>query len=108
LHCEALFNKVHVDLSADLHALLVLRLVVRLSTSGFDVLLDGVDLALVLDQFLLDIVKTLVNITLHDLIFLSIMLHRVVSHLSLQTVLVLVQELLDVGHPNFFPFQTPP
>ncbi len=71
-------------------------LIVRLSTLGFNILLNSIDRRLVLDQLLLNVIQPVVNITLKDLILLSIMLHRMKSDLLGEARLVLLQQGLDL------------
>ena len=71
----------HVDLVAQGHAFHDSSLQVTLRSFGFDVLLDGIDRLLVADELLLDLVQTVVDIILHDLILLRVVLHGVESHL---------------------------
>ena len=52
-------------------------------------------MGLVLDEFLLDVVQSIVNLTLQDLILLRVMLHLMVSDLLLERVAVHIQEPLD-------------
>ena len=78
---HASLDEIHVDLGAHLHAVLELVLVVALCSLGLDVLLDGVDLGLVLDQLLLDVVESVVDLVAEDLVLLGVVLHGVVSHL---------------------------
>ena len=63
-------------------------LVVGFSTFGLDVLLDGVDLRLVFDELLLNIVQSIVDLALKNLVLLGVMSHGVVCHLLGQTILV--------------------
>ena len=63
-------------------------LVVALCTLRLDVLLDGVDLRLVLDQLLLDVVQAVVDFTLQNLVLLGVMLHRVEGNLLCKSILV--------------------
>jgi hypothetical protein len=53
---HASLDKVHVDFGTELHAVLELVLVVGLGALRLNVLLDGVDLRLVLNQLLLNVV----------------------------------------------------
>ena len=94
-HGHASLDEVHVDLRAQLHAVAELLLVVSLSALGLDVLLDGIDLRLVLDEFLLDVIESIVNLTLQDLILLRVMLHLVIRDLLLKRIAVHIQEPLD-------------
>lgn len=94
-HGHASFDEVHVDLRAQLHAVAELLLVVCFSTLGLDVLLDGIDLGLVLNEFLLDVVQSIVDLTLQDLVLLRVVLHLVVGNLLLERVAVHVEEPLD-------------
>ena len=61
-------------------------LVICFSTLSFNVLLDGVNLTLIVDQFLLNVIQLVVDIRLSDLIPLSIVLHLLVSDLLIETV----------------------
>lgn len=72
-------------------------MVVALGSLRLNVLLDGVDLALVLDQLLLDVVQTVVDLRLKDLVLLGVVPHRVVSHLLRKPVFVRFQESPDRG-----------
>ena len=74
---------------AEGHTVLERTLVVGLGTLCLDVLLDRVDLRLVLNQLLLDVIQSIVNVALEDLILLRVVLHRMVCHLLLETWLVL-------------------
>lgn len=60
---------------AKAHAVLEGALVVRLCTLRLDVLLDRIDLRLILDQLLLDIIQSVVDVALQDLVLLGVMLH---------------------------------
>jgi len=99
---HASLNKVHVDLCAKLHAVLELMLVVGLSTLRLNVLLNGIDLRLVLNQFFLNVVQTVVDLRLENLILFGIVSHTVVSHLLRETVLIRFQEGANRGQPNLF------
>jgi hypothetical protein len=79
--CHTLLNDIHVDFTAQLHAVLELVLIVALSSLRFNVLLDCVDLALILNQFLLDIIQPVVDFTLQDLVLFGVVLHGVESNL---------------------------
>jgi hypothetical protein len=81
LKTEGLFNEVHIDVIAYTHAVLECSLVIAFSSLRLDVLLDSIDLGFVTNQLLFDVIKSVVDVTLKDLILLGIMLHRVVSHL---------------------------
>jgi hypothetical protein len=61
-------------------------LVVCFRTLCFNVLLDGVNLTLIVDQFLLDVIQLVVDIGLSDLIPLGVVLHLLVSDLLIKTV----------------------
>ena len=77
------------------HAVLESRLIVTLSAFSLNVLLNGIDLRLILDQLLLDVIESVVYVTLKDLVLRSVMLHRVIRHLLLETWLILRQESPD-------------
>jgi hypothetical protein len=64
--------------------------VVSVSTSSLDELVDGVDLRLVSNETLLNLVKALEDVTLEQLVLLGVVLHVVVCNLLLETVFVLV------------------
>ena len=83
LSCKthAPFDEIHIDLRTELHAVLELVLVIGLGALGLDVLLDGIDLRLVLNQLLLNVIQSVVDFRLQDLVLLGIVPHRVVSHL---------------------------
>ena len=91
-------NEVHVDFAAQVHAVLELVLIVALRSLRLDVLLDRIDLRLVLNQFLLDIVQPVVNLVLQDLVFHFVVIHRLVSDLLGQAILVHLQKLFDLAH----------
>jgi hypothetical protein len=105
LYAEALLDEVNVDLVAKAHAILECGLVVGFCTFGLDVLLYGVDLRLVLNEFLLDVVEAVVDVALEDLVLLGVVFHRVVSHLFLQAGLVLGEEGADLSEPHLFPVE---
>lgn len=71
-----------------MHALLELDLVITLGPLGLNILLNGVDLALVLNEFLLDIIEPIVYLTLQYLILLCVVLHRVECHLLSQPIAI--------------------
>ena len=81
LNAEALLDQVKVDVMAEGHAILEGTLVVRLCSLCLYVLLNGIDLRLILDEFLLNIVQSNVDVALKNLVLLGVVLHRVVSHL---------------------------
>jgi len=97
LNTKTLLDEVEVDLVAEGHAVLEGTLVVRLGTLGLDVLLDRVDLRLVLDQLLLYVIQTVVDVALQDLILFGVVFHGVIGHLLLEAGLVLLQEGADGG-----------
>jgi hypothetical protein len=99
---KASLHEVHVDFLANVHAVLELVLVIALRSLCLNVLLDCINLRLVLNEFLFDVVKSVVNIALQNLVLLGIMLHRVEGHLLLQTLLVYLQEVLDLLHAVLF------
>ena len=73
--CHASLDQVHVDLAAQVHAVLELVLVVALCSLCFDVLLNRIDLRLVLNQLLLDVVQSVVDLALKNLVLFGVMLH---------------------------------
>jgi len=77
-------------------------LIVALSTLALNILLDGIDLRLVLNELLLNVVQPVVDFTLQDLILLGIMLHVVVGDLLGKSILVHLQEFLDGTHSDLF------
>lgn len=85
-----------------MHAVLELVLIVALRSLRLDVLLDRIDLRLVLNQFLLDIVQPVVNLVLQDLVFHFVVIHRLVSDLLGQAILVHLQKLFDLAHAQLF------
>ncbi len=97
LNTKTLLDEVEVDLVAEGHAVLEGALVVRLGALGLDVLLDRVDLRLVLDQLLLYVIQTVVDVALQDLILFGVVFHGVIGHLLLEAGLVLLQEGADGG-----------
>jgi len=80
-------------------------LIVTLCTFAFNVLLNGIDLGLVLNELLLNIVEAVVDFTLQDLVLFSVMLHVVVGDLLSERVLIDLQEFLDLTHSNLFVFE---
>jgi len=99
---EASFNNINVDFRADLHAVLELVLVVAFGTLRLNILLNSIYGRLILNEFLLDIIESIVDLRLHDLIFLRVVLHRVESNLLGQSNLVDLDEFLDLEHSAFF------
>lgn len=87
---------------AQAHAVLEGSLVVGFRSLRLDILLDGVDLRLILDQLLLDVIQSVIDVTLQYLVFLCIMLHRMISHLLLQARLVLGEERSDLSETHLF------
>jgi hypothetical protein len=79
--CHASLDDVHIDLAAQVHAILELVLVVALCTLGLNILLNCINLRLVLDQLLLDVVQAVVDFALKDLVLLGVMLHRMERNL---------------------------
>lgn len=67
-----------------------MRLVVRFGALCFNILLNAVNLGLIADQALLDIVKSVVNIRLQNLVLAGVVLHSVVSSLLSKLGLVLL------------------
>jgi len=76
--------------------------VVGVGTPSFNELVDGIDLRLVTNQTLLDLVELLEDITLEQLILLSVVLHVVVGHLLLEAVFVLTDHLPDDHKASLF------
>jgi hypothetical protein len=72
-----------------LHASLEVTLVITFGALRLNVLLDGVDLALVTDQSFFNLVQLVVDVTLQDLVLPSVVTHCVVSGLLAQLRLVL-------------------
>ena len=62
-----------------MHASLEVPLVIAFGALGLDVLLDGINLALVSDQSLFNLVQLVVDITLQDLVLSSVVANSVVS-----------------------------
>jgi hypothetical protein len=87
------------------HAILECALIIGLSTFCLNVLLYGVDLRLILDELLLDVIESVVDVALQDLILSSVMLHRVISHLLLQAGLVLREHGSDGRESHLFPVE---
>ena len=56
-------------------------LIVALGSLGLNVLLDGIDLALILDKLLLNVVQPVVDLRLQNLVLLGVVLDRVESDL---------------------------
>ena len=100
--CKRLLDDLGVDVLAELHALLELRLIVRLSALRFNVLLNSVNLRLVHDQLLLNVIELVVDVTLQDKVLLGVMTHGVVRGLLWETMLVRCDKLLDSGKSCFF------
>ena len=80
-------------------------LVIALGSLGLDVLLDGVDGRLVLDQFFLNVIQSIVYFTLQNLVLLCVVLHRMESDLFGEPVLVCLQELADFTHSILLVFE---
>ena len=91
-------DEIHVDFSADVHAVLELTLIIAFGSLCLNVLLNSVDLRLVLDEFLFDFIESVVDRALQKLVLLGITSHRVECHLLLQTLLIYLQEVLDLLH----------
>jgi len=70
-------------------------LVVCFSALRLNVLLDGVNLRLVVNELLLNIIQSVEYLTLQNLVLRGIMLHRMISDLLAQVVLVDVEESFD-------------
>lgn len=91
---HASLDEVQVNLRTNGHAVLELVLVVTLRAFGLNVLLDGVDLRLVLDQLLLNIIEPVVDLVTQYLVLLRVVLHRVQRDLFGQVDLVNLHKLL--------------
>ena len=76
-------------------------LVVGLCSLGLNVLLDGINLGFILNQFLLDIVQTVIDFRLEDLILFGVMSHRMIGHLLRQAVFISLEEILDAIEADF-------
>ena len=94
-HLHASLDEVHVDVTTQLHAVLELLLIVGLGALGLNVLLDGIDLALVVNQLLLDVVQSIVDVGLQNLVLLRVVLHLMICDLLVETDTVHVEESLD-------------
>ena len=94
-HRHASLDQVHVDVTDQLHRVSELVLVVCFSSLCLNVLLNGVDLTLVVDKFLLDIVQFVVDIRLKNLIFLSVMLHLLISNLFIKARSIDIKETFN-------------
>lgn len=92
---EGLPNHLVVDLTAQVHALLELRLVVGLGTLSLQVLVHSVDLALVADKSLFDLAQAVVDVILDQLVLLRVVRHRVVRRLLRAGIFVLRHQALD-------------
>ena len=92
---HASLDEVHVDVTTQLHAVLELLLIVGLGALGLNVLLDGIDLALVVNQLLLDVVQSIVDVGLQNLVLLRVVLHLMICDLLVETDTVHVEESLD-------------
>ena len=78
-----------------MHALLELDLVITLGSLGLNILLNGINLALILNELLLDIIEPIVYLTLQYLILLRVMLHRVECHLLCKPIAIALQKVLN-------------
>ena len=87
-----------IDVGAHVHTRLEVTLVVAFSALGLNILLDAVNLRLVSNQALLNIVQTVVDIRLEDLVLASVVLDGVVSGLLSQLRLVLLNKVFDKMH----------
>ena len=92
---ERLLDDLGVDLTTQVDAFFELRLVIGLLTLCFDVLLDSVDLGLIHDEFLLNVVESVVDVILQDLVLGGVVLHGVVGRLLLDAILVFGNEHSD-------------
>ena len=88
-------DEIHVDLVTELHTFLEVMLVVCFSALGLNVLLNGVNLGLIVNELLLNIIQAVEYLTLQDLVLRGIMLHRMIGDLLAQVVLVDIEESLD-------------
>ena len=94
-HSHTSLDEVHVDLLTELHAVRELLLVIRFSSLSLDVLLDRINLRLVLDQLLLDVIQHVVDGRLQDLVLLGVVLHLMISNLTLEVGPVDLKEFLN-------------
>jgi hypothetical protein len=78
-----------------LHTFLEVVLVVCFSALRLNVLLNSINLRLVVNELLLNIIQSVEYLTLEDLVLRGIMLHRMISDLLAQVVLVDVEESFD-------------
>lgn len=76
---------------AQSHAILECCLVIRFCPLCFNVLLNCIDLRFILNEFLFNIIQAVVDITLQNLVLLGVVLHCMVSHLLLETRLILLK-----------------
>ena len=72
-------------------------MVVSLGALRLNVLLDSINLALVVDELLLDVIQSVVDVRLQNLVLLRVVLHLMVGHLLVEADAVHVEEALDEG-----------
>lgn len=102
---HASLNQIHVDLTAELHTILELMLIITFSTFTFNILLNSIDLRLILDEFLFNVIKSVVDLTLQDLVLLCIVFHGMISDLFGETILILLKEFFDSTKSMFLFFK---
>lgn len=102
---KRVFDDLLVDLSAELHALLEVALVIAFGALRLNVLIDRVNLGLVADKAFLNVVEAHVDVGLKDLVLARVVFDRVIGGLLLHRVLVLANELLDGGDAFLFLFE---
>lgn len=104
-HLHASLDKIHVDVTTQLHAVLELLLIVGLGALRLNVLLDSINLALVVDQLLLDVIQSVVDVRLQNLVLLRVVLHLMVSYLFVETDTIHVEETLDESKAHLLLFE---
>lgn len=102
---HGLFNDLLVDVVAQLHAVLQVRVVVRVCTARLNILIDCIDLRLVGNQPLFDLVQPIVNIALVELILFGVVFHAVVGDLLSKAILVPEHELFNNNEAFLFCFK---
>lgn len=100
-----LLNDFLVDVVAKLHAILCVTVVVCVSWTSFNVLVNSIDLRFIRNKAFFNLIKSVVNVRLEKLVFASVMLHAMVSHLLWQTILVLSYQLFDDNKSWFLLFE---
>lgn len=92
---ERLLDDLLIDLLAEVNTLLHLLLVVALGSLGLNVLLNGVNLTFIDNEFLLDVVQAVVNVILEDHVAARVMFHRMVRRLLAQGISSSLHKCLD-------------